>query len=896
MTNRRARIRAVALVGGFAAMLITASAVTPSAAFASRHAEAVSPSGTSSPFPTPGPSTPAPAETGGQASTPESASAPSLAQMNASHDHSMGSTIPGGLSASNSTRTKMLAAPKAQSAAAQPAGTAGLDVSGWQVLTQGDWNNAYNNGARFAYVKATESTDYVSSQFAEQYNDSSAAGLLRGAYHFATPNTSSGATQANYFVSHGGGWSPDGRTLPPLLDIEYNPYGDTCYGMAGASMVSWIRDFSNTILSRTGRLPAIYSTTDWWTRCTANSPAFSANPLFIARYTSNVGGGPGTLPAGWGNYTFWQYADAGIYPGDQDVFNGTVASLSTFARSGSIPFASPVISAGDLNSDGKPDLLARKQDGSLWFYAGRGDGMFAAPINVSVGWGAFTLILGNADFNGDGKPDVLARDFAGNLVFFAGVGNTGASGQGSSGLLSGVTVSTGWNAFSSVISAGDMNKDGKADLLAVDGWGNLDFFAGTGSTAANGYGSSGLQSSVAVSSGWNGFDYVVGAGDLNGDGRPDLLARTAGGGLFYYPGNGTTGQSGIGSSGLTAGGQVGAGWDGYDAIIGAGDVTGDGKSDILARGSTGNLVVYAGTGLTGRLSAGLQPAVSAGSGWNSYGSLNAAGDLNGDATPDLVARRSDGTLWFAAGSASGKYNTPIAVSEGWSGFSTLVTGSDFNGDGKPDIFAEDSAGTLWFFAGAGTTGNDGQWSSGLKSGVRVSTGWSAYTTVFSPGDLNGDGHADILARDSSGTLWFYAGSGGTGATGQWSSGLRSGVPISTGWNGFDTIIGAGDLNGDGHPDLLARTSAGALFYFPGNGTTGSSQWASGLSSTGNVASGWDKYTSILGAGDLNHDGKADLAARDSSGNLMYFAGNGMAGSTSGMLPGSIIGSGWDVYR
>lgn len=49
------------------------------------------------------------------------------------------------------------------------------------------------------------------------------------------------ATQANYFVDHGGGWSADGRTLPGTLDIEYNPYGATRYGLTKAGMSAWIR-------------------------------------------------------------------------------------------------------------------------------------------------------------------------------------------------------------------------------------------------------------------------------------------------------------------------------------------------------------------------------------------------------------------------------------------------------------------------------------------------------------------------------------------------------------------------------------------------------------------------------------------------------------------------------
>ena len=95
-----------------------------------------------------------------------------------------------------------------------------------------------------------------------------ALGMIRGAYHFALPSVSTGAAQADYFVNNGGGWTGDGKTMPPLLDIEYNPYpslGNTCYNMSQAAMVNWIAAFSNRVLARTGRLPMIYTTTDWWT-------------------------------------------------------------------------------------------------------------------------------------------------------------------------------------------------------------------------------------------------------------------------------------------------------------------------------------------------------------------------------------------------------------------------------------------------------------------------------------------------------------------------------------------------------------------------------------------------------------------------------------------------------
>jgi GH25 family lysozyme M1 (1,4-beta-N-acetylmuramidase) len=203
----------------------------------------------------------------------------------------------------------------------------GLDVSGHQGNV--NWASVYAKGGRFAYVKATEGTTFRNPYFAQQYNGSYKAKLIRGAYHFALPNRSSATSQANFFVGHGGGWSADGKTLPPMLDIEYNPYGSSCYGLSRSAMVSWIRTFSNRVHTLTKRYPTIYTTTNWWKTCTGNNAGFGkTNPLFIARYSSKAG----TLPAGWKFYTFWQYADHGKFPGDQDVFNGSSSRLQALAK------------------------------------------------------------------------------------------------------------------------------------------------------------------------------------------------------------------------------------------------------------------------------------------------------------------------------------------------------------------------------------------------------------------------------------------------------------------------------------------------------------------------------------------------------------------------------------
>jgi len=94
-------------------------------------------------------------------------------------------------------------------------------------------------------------------------------------------------------------------------------------------MVAWIRDFANTVKSRTGRDAVFYTSTSWWTLCTGNNASFgSVNPLWIPRYGSSVG----TLPAGWSFQTIWQFADSGTLPGDQNRFNGALDRLQAFAH------------------------------------------------------------------------------------------------------------------------------------------------------------------------------------------------------------------------------------------------------------------------------------------------------------------------------------------------------------------------------------------------------------------------------------------------------------------------------------------------------------------------------------------------------------------------------------
>ncbi|KIM62455.1 glycoside hydrolase family 25 protein [Scleroderma citrinum Foug A] len=141
----------------------------------------------------------------------------------------------------------------------QPVYPLGIDVSSQQLDV--DWTAVAANGISFAYTMASEGTVDTSaadlnSEFSSQFTGAARAGLIRGAFHLALPNLSSGAAQAAYFLNNGGHWVADNITLPGALDVGYDPNGsDECYNMSASEMVAWIQDFSDTYHRATTRYP-----------------------------------------------------------------------------------------------------------------------------------------------------------------------------------------------------------------------------------------------------------------------------------------------------------------------------------------------------------------------------------------------------------------------------------------------------------------------------------------------------------------------------------------------------------------------------------------------------------------------------------------------------------------
>ena len=198
----------------------------------------------------------------------------------------------------------------------------GIDVSHYQGTV--NWTSVKNSGRTFGFAKATEGTTYTDPNFAANWKNMKAAGVIPGAYHFGHPGTDAVA-QAKYFVNTvkaaQGGLSGG---LQLVLDIE------TTDGQSAAAVKTWIQTFVTEIQTLTGKPAIIYTGFYFWRDSAGNSTNNYNCPLWIASYTASP-----TIPAAWTTYTFWQYSDSGTVSGvsggvDVDKFNGSLTTLKKF--------------------------------------------------------------------------------------------------------------------------------------------------------------------------------------------------------------------------------------------------------------------------------------------------------------------------------------------------------------------------------------------------------------------------------------------------------------------------------------------------------------------------------------------------------------------------------------
>jgi len=227
------------------------------------------------------------------------------------------------------------------SAAALPAG---IDVSHWDHPngTAINWTSVRGAGYTFAFVKASESTNYTNPYFASDRSYARQAGLDVGAYHFARPSSAVGAAaaEARYFVSVTGAGHVAGD-LPPVLDLEMSG------NLAPAALISWASTWLSTVRALTGRTPMIYTYPSFYTVNLARTKALGAYPLWIANYTT-ASAPSSVYTSGWAAWTIWQWSATGRVPGigsevDLNRFNGTQAALDSLA--GKLVTSPPVAGA-----------------------------------------------------------------------------------------------------------------------------------------------------------------------------------------------------------------------------------------------------------------------------------------------------------------------------------------------------------------------------------------------------------------------------------------------------------------------------------------------------------------------------------------------------------------------
>lgn len=564
------------------------------------------------------------------------------------------------------------------------------------------------------------------------------------------------------------------------------------------------------------------------------------------------------------------------------IYHGSAAGINTVAAAilesnqADAQMGISVACAGDINGDGYGDVITGVpyfdhsfvNEGAFFIYHGSGAGINAAAVTTAV-YGdqsneTFGIsIAGAGDVNGDGYSDVIAGAYTydggqtdeGAAFVYHGSGNTINMIPGA------VMESNQGNSYMgiSVAGAGDINGDGYADVIAGA------CFYDNGQTDEGAvfiyYGSaSGINTAATIlesnkggaQMGWS----VASAGDVNTDGYSDVIvgARTysngqAGEGAFFiYHGS---------AAGITTTAAAVVESNQANAALGysvscAGDVNGDGYSDVIAGARTydngqsdeGAAFIYHGsaTGINTTVATIIESnQANAQMGY----SVSGAGDVNGDGYDDVIAgaysydngQPDEGAAFIYHGSATGINTTAAAILEcnqtGAQMGCSVSGAGDINGDGYSDVIVgadfydngaltEEGAVFIYHGSASGTGNIPAAMREGGAPNIRMGI------SVACAGDVNGDGYSDVITgaylfddgQADEGAAFIYKGSAG-GISGTFTALTESNqVNAQMGWS----VVGAGDINGDGYSDVIVgahlydngQTDEGAAFVYLGN--------------------------------------------------------------------------------
>ncbi|MES2703357.1 MAG: FG-GAP-like repeat-containing protein [Bacteroidota bacterium] len=702
-------------------------------------------------------------------------------------------------------------------------------------------------------------------------NTSSSGSITSGS--FATP------------VTFASGTTP--RSLA-IGDIDGDGKPDLAVGNSGANTVSVLRNTSSS---------GSITTSSFATHVTF---ATGEQPWSVAIGDIDGDGKPELAVANNASSTVSVYHNTGS---SGSITSGSFATQVTYAT-GSNPYS---VAIGDIDGDGKADLaVADLGSATISVYRNTSSsgsitsGSFAARVTFATGSNPISVAIG--DIDGDGKPDMAVANQGSNTISV--LRNTSSSGSITTGsFATQITFATGINPRN--VAIGDIDGDGKPDLAVANlSSATVSVYRNTSSSGSITSGSFATQVTFAT-----GTDPVsVAMGDIDGDGKPDLVTAnnnsiavsvirnnpliavpaissvspavantgstvtitgtnfntTPANNIVFFGATKAT-VTAAGSSSLTATVPTGATYKEVSVINTASALTGYSQYPFLP---TFNNSAYTAGAVN------FSDKVDFSTGTTARGV--ALGDIDGDGKTDIAVAN------YGSNTVSVYRNTSSSGSVTSASFAaqvTFVTGvepagiaiGDIDGDGKPDMVVTNS-GSSTVFVYRNTSSSGSITSSSFASPATFATGLSSYSVAI--GDIDGDGKPDMaVTNNSSTTVSVYHNTGTVGSITSGSFATR--VIFATASNPLSVAIG--DLDGDGKPDLaVANQGAHTVSVFRNAGSTGAITTGTFPAHVQFTAGTNPRSVTI---GDIDGDGKLDLAvANQSSANVSVYRNTSSSGS------------------
>ena len=483
---------------------------------------------------------------------------------------------------------------------------------------------------------------------------------------------------------------------------------------------------------------------------------------------------------------------------------GTFAVPTVVATLG---ISSWLVTIADINADKKMDLVVTDWAGEVWTFYGKGNGAFTAGPCYPVQWWEqppSNVIL--ADFNKDGALDIFkAGDhyWEGQVTLGRGDGTFQTN------------AAYGWSrtGFGQNLVTADFNGDGFPDVAFS--WANFNSMPAFGVMLGSSHGALAAPTYVTYLSNAceSNMPEWIATGDVNGDGKADIVAT-----LRDYSGTGCMTEkiavfTGLGTGKFSAPVfySTGATAQSYDVFLA--DVNGDGKPDIIASNGDGTISVLLNNGKGAFGTASLISSVAA---LSPHQNALAIADFNGDGkldiavAPNYYAGSYSGNVYILLGNGDGTFQAPITVTAGPQGaYTSTLAAGDFNNDGKMDLLVTFEASSYGVCSSsyrgyAAYAVLKGSGSGSFTAGAPVCVGgdFPIYPVV---GDFNGDGKLDAFLpmQEQYGTI-----SGPVLLQGNGDGTFSRIGEFYTGSVSRGAVVA--DFNGNGMPDIAALNNDNAF--------------------------------------------------------------------------------------